>query len=326
MGIFRKPTERKVGLKVLVTGNTGSGKSVFGLSFPNTYALDSEAGLARYEGNEIGKNLLGIANTQSFKELENGIKEINKMVKSKDHGIGTLLIDSESKFYQNLQETCMTIEENKARKNGRDIMDANLSMRSWGKIRQISTKLQNMKIDLSTKGINVVSIAQVEDVKEKQGDNFVKVGEKPVANKNIEYDYDIIVNLFTEESNGLIVYKGEIKKDRTGKTKVGDILENPSYDVWEDINKTGKIVESDFQSDVEKDIIATEKEEEETLPKIENIDVLVDKIKFYSSEKEKKKEIVAYLKSKGSEKGLSKACKITDLSAEELNELIEKLK
>lgn len=326
MGIFRKPTERKVGLKVLVTGNTGSGKSVFGLSFPNTYALDSEAGLARYEGNEIGKNLLGIANTQSFKELENGIKEINKMVKSKDHGIGTLLIDSESKFYQNLQETCMTIEENKARKNGRDIMDANLSMRSWGRIRQISTKLQNMKIDLSTKGINVVSIAQVEDVKEKQGDNFVKVGEKPVANKNIEYDYDIIVNLFTEESNGLIVYKGEIKKDRTGKTKVGDILENPSYDVWEDINKTGKIVESDFQSDVEKDIIATEKEEEETLPKIENIDVLVDKIKFYSSEKEKKKEIVAYLKSKGSEKGLSKACKITDLSAEELNELIEKLK
>lgn len=326
MGIFRKPTERKVGLKVLVTGNTGSGKSVFGLSFPNTYALDSEAGLARYEGNEIGKNLLGIANTQSFKELENGIKEINKMVKSKDHGIGTLLIDSESKFYQNLQETCMTIEENKARKNGRDIMDANLSMRSWGKIRQISTKLQNMKIDLSTKGINVVSIAQVEDVKEKQGDNFVKIGEKPVANKNIEYDYDIIVNLFTEESNGLIVYKGEIKKDRTGKTKVGDILENPSYDVWEDINKTGKIVESDFQSDVEKDIIATEKEEEETLPKIENIDVLVDKIKFYSSEKEKKKEIVAYLKSKGSEKGLSKACKITDLSAEELNELIEKLK
>ena len=326
MGIFRKPTERKVGLKVLVTGNTGSGKSVFGLSFPNTYALDSEAGLARYEGNEIGKNLLGIANTQSFKELENGIKEINKMVKSKDHGIGTLLIDSESKFYQNLQETCMTIEENKARKNGRDIMDANLSMRSWGKIRQISTKLQNMKIDLSTKGINVVSIAQVEDVKEKQGDNFVKVGEKPVANKNIEYDYDIIVNLFTEESNGLIVYRGEIKKDRTGKTKVGDILENPSYDIWEDINKTGKIVESDFQSDVEKDIIATEKEEEETLPKIENIDVLVDKIKFYSSEKEKKKEIVAYLKSKGSEKGLSKACKITDLSAEELNELIEKLK
>lgn len=326
MGIFRKPTERKVGLKVLVTGNTGSGKSVFGLSFPNAYALDSEAGLARYEGNEIGKNLLGIANTQSFKELENGIKEINKMVKSKDHGIGTLLIDSESKFYQNLQETCMTIEENKARKNGRDIMDANLSMRSWGKIRQISTKLQNMKIDLSTKGINVVSIAQVEDVKEKQGDNFVKVGEKPVANKNIEYDYDIIVNLFTEESNGLIVYKGEIKKDRTGKTKVGDILENPSYDVWEDINKTGKIVESDFQSDVEKDIIATEKEEEETLPKIENIDVLVDKIKFYSSEKENKKEIVAYLKSKGSEKGLSKACKITDLSAEELNELIEKLK
>lgn len=324
MSIFRKPTERKVGLKVLVTGNTGTGKSIFGLTFPEIFAIDSEAGLARYEKNEYGKNLLGIANTQSYKQMESAIKEVNKMIKDKER-IGTFVIDSETKFYQNLQETCMTIEENKARKNGRDVMDANLSMRSWGKIRQISTKLQNMKIDLSTRGIHVVSVAQVEDVKEKQGDQFVKVGEKPSANKNIEYDYDIIINLFTEGSDEDLVYKGEIKKDRTGVTKVGQIIENPSFEIWVDETKSGKIVESNFETDVEKDIQETEKEEEDNAPKIENTSVLVDQVKSYSSDKEKKKIIVTYLKAKGADKGLAKACKITDLSADELNELLKKL-
>lgn len=320
MSLFRKPQARKVGLKVLVTGNTGSGKSVFGLSFPGVFAIDSEAGLARYEGRVYGKNILGIANTQSFKELENGIKEITKMTKDKNHGVGTVLIDSETKFYQNLQETCMTIEENKARKNGRDVMDANLSMRSWGKIRQISTKLQNMKIDLSTKGVHMVSVCQVEDVKEKQGDNFVKVGEKPVANKNIEYDYDIVINLFTKLEDGEIVYKGEIKKDRTGKTKVGDIITNPSYKIWGEELNEGEIIESNFQEDVSKDIEKVEKEENNdqvgnSEVSFQNKDRIMAEIKSKTN-KDNKPVVTTFLKEHG---------KFTELSIEKLQELLSKL-
>lgn len=318
MSLFRKPRARKIGLKVLVTGNTGSGKSLFGLTFPAIYALDSEAGLALYEEDEKGKNLLGIANTQSFKELENAIKEINKMTKDKDHGIGTMLIDSESKFYQNLQETLLTVEENRARKNGRDVLDTSISVRSWGKIKQIATKLQNMKIDLSSKGINVVSISQVEDVKEKQGDNFVKVGEKPVAAKNIEYDYDIIINLFTEEIDGTTIYKGEIKKDRTGKTQVGDIIENPTFEIWNDkANSKGEIIESNFQEDVGKDIETVESEEQKANETDEDkAKKIVEEIKAKTN-KDNKPEVVKYLKANG---------KLTELNVEQLKELLEIVK
>lgn len=318
MSLFRRPRARKIGLKVLVTGNTGSGKSLFGLTFPAIYALDSEAGLALYEEDEKGKNLLGIANTQSFKELENAIKEINKMTKDKDHGIGTMLIDSESKFYQNLQETLLTVEENRARKNGRDVLDTSISVRSWGKIKQIATKLQNMKIDLSSKGVNVVSISQVEDVKEKQGDNFVKVGEKPVAAKNIEYDYDIIINLFTEEIDGVTVYKGEIKKDRTGKTQVGDIIENPTFEIWNDkVSSKGEIIESNFQEDVNKDIETVESEEQKANETDEDkTKKIVEEIKAKTN-KDNKPEVVKYLKANG---------KLTELNIEQLKELLEIVK
>lgn len=320
MSLFRKPRARKIGLKVLVTGNTGSGKSLFGLTFPNIYALDSEAGLALYEESEKGKNLLGIANTQSFKELENAIKEISKMAQNKDNNIGTMLIDSESKIYQNILETLGAVEENRARRAGRDVLDASISIRSWGKIKQIATKLQNMKIDLSSKGVNVVSVSQVEDIKEKQGDNFVKVGEKPVAAKNIEYDYDIIINLFTDEIDGKTVYKGEIKKDRTGKTQVGDIIENPTFEIWNDkANSKGEIIESNFQEDVSKDIATVESEEQEANETDEDkAKKIVEEIKAkVNSNKDSKEAAKKYLKANG---------KLTELNIEQLKELLEIVK
>lgn len=332
MSLFRRPQARKVGLKVFVTGNTGSGKSIFGLSFPQVYAIDSEAGLARYEGREYGNNIEFIANTQSFKELEGAMKEINKITKDKNHNVGTVVIDSETKFYQNLQETCMSIEENKALKKGTDLMDVGLSIRSWGKIRQISTKLQNMKIDLSTKGVNLISIAQVEDVKEKVGDTFVKVGEKPNANKNIEYDYDIVINLFTEMADGKVVYKGEIKKDRTGKTRVGQILENPSYAIWNnEVSDKDEVIETSFQDDVAQDIEIIEKEEnidatvettistpnaatskQKETPVVDNKTKLQNEIKSKNNAQTKPK-ITAYLKEHG---------KFGELNEEQLQELL----
>lgn len=54
----------------------------------------------------------------------------------------------------------MTVEEARARKANRDELDANLSQRSWGKIKYIDNGLKNMKIRLSSKGGNILSIAQ----------------------------------------------------------------------------------------------------------------------------------------------------------------------
>ncbi|QRV11374.1 AAA family ATPase (plasmid) [Bacillus velezensis] len=259
MSFFRKPSTRKLGAKILLMGPPGCGKTQCGLSFPKIYALDSETGIAFYEGE--AENLLGIANTQDFNELNEAMDEISDMVKEDPSSIGSFMIDSETKFYQNLTDAALTLEEKKARSKGKDEMDTNISVRGWGRIKSVATRLQNLKLDLSAKGVNVISIAQSEDVKEKIGDNYIKVGEKPVMAKGAPFDYDIVIKLFVEkDTKGEFHYKGEILKDRTKVCKVGQVIDNPSYLVWKDHleGRKGERIDSNLADDAEKAITTLE--------------------------------------------------------------------
>ncbi len=196
------------GLKILVYGPTGVGKTVFGLSFPEIIAMDSEDGYAWYEGTERAKNLLGIVDSQSFDDLANLIDELDENVDD----FKTLIIDSETKIYENIQEALQEVEESRAIRKGKDVLDANLSVRSWGKIKQLSSRLQNLKLKLASQGINIVSIAQASDVmKDAGGGVRVKTGEKPDMAKKAPFDYDVVLRLFTRDNK----YFGVVEKDRT---------------------------------------------------------------------------------------------------------------
>ncbi|GEM_PF-2251012 len=303
---LRKPSTKKIGVKVLTTGNTGTGKSLFGLSFPKIAALDSEAGLALYEGTEVGENIVVIDNTMSVTDLESTFTEIEEMLEDDPNSIATLVIDSETKFYQNLQHSCLDVEERRAVSKGGDVNDTNLSVRSWGRIKQVAQRLQNLKIDLSAKGVNIISVSQVEDVKKKVGENFVKIGEKPVMPKNSEYDYDIIIDLFIEkDENGNEVYKGVIKKDRTRVTKVGDVFENPSYDIWKshlEGRKDADTISSSLTKDLDKDKKALEQEDHEKENPIDGVNVERNKElareileKSNNTTDEIKKKVITYM-------------------------------
>jgi len=257
MSMFRKPSTKQLGLKVLVMGEKGVGKSVFSLSFPKLYALDGETGMAFYEDHpQFGQNILGIANTMDFNELHSAIDEIEEIVEDDPEAVKSLVIDSETKFYQNLTDSALTVEEKKARKSGKDVMDSAVSMRGWGRIKSVAQRLQNLKIDLSAKGVNVISISQIDDIKEKKGDSFVKIGEKPVMQKGAEYDYDLVIKLYTTvDASGDVQYKGIILKDRTGVTKVGQVISDPSYNVWKpfiESRKNGDKIKSTLSADAEK--------------------------------------------------------------------------
>lgn len=273
--MFRKPSTKKLGLKVLLMGEKGVGKSVFALSFPRLYALDAETGMAFYENHpKFGQNILGIANTQDFNELQEAIDELTDMGSDE---VGTLVIDSETKFYQNLTDASLQVEEKKARKNGKDVNDSSVSMRGWGRIKAIATRLANLKIDLSAKGVNVVSISQIDDVKQKVGENFVKVGEKPVMQKGAEYDFDLVIKLFTEvDAQNNPIYKGVILKDRTGVTKVNQVIDNPSYETWRLFLESRDGADT-IKSNLAKDITKSQKALEEEDAEAEK--TVVDKLK-----------------------------------------------
>ena len=223
---IEKPGTHKKGLKILVYGDTGTGKTSFALTFPKSLILDTEDGYEWYENTEKAKNMAGIARSQSLDDLADLIDQLDR--DSSEYS--TFVIDSETKIYENLQEALLDVEERRARKKHRDELDANISQRSWGKIKQISLRLQNEKIRLASQGVNIVSVSQAADVMENSGDTMVKVGEKPDMHKKAKYDYDIKLRLFIKDGK----YYGEVEKDRTDTYSVGTVLENPSYDNWKD--------------------------------------------------------------------------------------------
>lgn len=237
-------------MKILIYGEPGSGKTVFALSFPKSIVVDSEDGYSWYEGTERTRNVVGILDSQSYDDLENLMDELDD---ANDEEFSSLIIDSETKIYENIKEALQNVEETRAARKGRDVLDANLSMRSYGKIGQLSGRLQNAKLRLASQGINIISVAQAADEMEDTGNGQrVKVGEKLNMDKRARFDYDVVIRLFTKDNK----YYGEIKKDRLEVFERGDIVENPSYQNWahrlESKDNQGEAVAKDFSKDAEK--------------------------------------------------------------------------
>ena len=236
--MFRKAQAAKIGGKFLSYGESGSGKSTFQLTFPKVACIDSETGVSHYEGREITlnngnkyNNLLMVDNTSDLDELE---EDLDYFINGDYEGeIETLSIDSETKFYNTLQVGAQEVEERRARKKGGDVDDAGISVKQWGRIKIINMKLQQAKIDLSSKGTHVVSVAQEVEIKDDDGKKVI--GYKPDMHKSVKFDYDTILRHYTKkDKDGNVTFWAEVIKDRTGVTKVGQQIENPCFDIWKD--------------------------------------------------------------------------------------------
>lgn len=306
MGLFKKVEETRSGLKVLAYGATGVGKTLYTLSFPICCAIDAEDGMAFYKGKY--PNLKYILNSTSADEVEEALDEV---VDELSGEIKTFIIDSETKIYENMQHSALNIAEKRARTKGQSVDDANISQREWGKIKLINKRIQSTKIMLASKGINVVSIAQEKEIKEKKGDNWVVVGYAPDTAKGFEYDYDIVLRLFTETDakTGIETYKAEVKKDRTQTYKKGDIIINPSYENWREIVE-GKANFAENIIDFKKDI---EKDEEKMKTEIEELEDLIET--FKKSMKKLPKEKQSKVTQKAKELKIENPLKCTDLEA-----------
>lgn len=263
--LFQKAEDTKSGLKVLAYGETGVGKSLFGLSFPRIAVVDSEDGLAWYKDNP---NLKLILNTTSADEVEEALDEIESELIDE---IDTFIVDSETKIYENMQLSGLSVAEKRARLKGQDVDDANISQREWGKIKLITKRIQSAKINLASRGKNVVSVAQEKDLKEKRGNDWITVGHIPDAGKGLSYDYDIVIRLTAnEDTDGTVKYQGKIDKDRTRVTQKGQIIDNPSFEIWREVyegKQDKKEHVKDFGADIDRDEV-TMRSELESLEKL----------------------------------------------------------
>lgn len=305
----------KAGLKVMAYGDTGSGKSFFGLTAPNSFAIDTESGLLWYEGEDIeigGKtynNLKMINTTQDLDELE---QDLDDLLEGELEGIETIIIDSVSRFHDSITLACLADAEKKAKQNGKTVDTRG----AYGVVKKITTKLQLALLTASAKGIHVIEVCQqkqIEDEKTKEKSII------PACHATVPYDMDIIlyfqtkVNKQTKETE----YFAITQKDRTGLTKKGQITQNATFDLWLDkINKRGATITSDMN--FRKDFENTSKNVEDDINKAER---LVAEIK----EQIKAKTNKADIKKKLDEKGVDiKNMVATDVKI--LNEVLEYIK
>lgn len=237
---FKKAERTKHGGKFLFYGKPGCGKTYAALTYPRIAEIDSEAGTSDYIerditiGEKTYNNLVFVDRTTDIEELEENLEAL--LDGEYDNQVDTFVIDSETKLYAAEQIGCLEVAEKQARRKGQDVSDVAVTMRGWGRIKNLNMKFQQAKIALSAKGMHVVSVAQGVDI---TNDDGKVIGIKPDMAKNIQFDYDVIILFFTKKTkdeNGAIVikYYGEVQKDRTGCTKVGDIIENVTYDIWKD--------------------------------------------------------------------------------------------
>ena len=267
---FIKAEKVKTGGKFLFFGEEGTGKSLALLTFPKIAAMDSEAGLSFYIGKDIeidGKiynNLELVDRTADLDTLE---ENLDSFLDGEFEEIETFGIDSETKFFGTMQVAAMEVEENRARRDGKDPDTQTISMQQRGRMKLINLKLQQAKISLSARGTHVVSLAQeVPKYASTSGNSMKVIGVKPDMHNSVPFDYDVIIQFFKEEQNdGSYKYYGRIIKDRTQVTKVGEVIENITYDIWkpmfdgisglktekvdysEDMKKSTKSMESDAQ-------------------------------------------------------------------------------
>ena len=259
-----------VGGKVLVFGKQGTGKSTFVGTFPNINLVDTEDGQTYYLGKN--KNIKGVMRTVSEKEVQETLDELNdeETLKTFD----TIVIDSGTKLYENMQSAAYEVAENRARKQRNkgadiDLDDINISQRDWGHIKRWNQQLATSYILFSEMGKWCVVTAHQKDEmrdatkaeKKALGVDKIKIGEIPDLAKKAEHDFDIVIQTFTEETDdGETVYKAKILKDRTGVTKRGDILENISFDIWKDnweeTKKYGVKAAINLNESIEKDVKA----------------------------------------------------------------------
>lgn len=253
--LLRKPQARKQGIKVLAYGIDGSGKSVFGLSFPEVAVIDTESKLGVYEGDaEYGKNIVAVADTSNYYDTLDVVEEVIAGNLCK-----TLMIDSETYIKEAIEVACMEIEEERAKKKGGNIDDQTISQRGWGKVKLNSNRLRLLKAQASAKGMTIISTSHKEDVMQKMGSDMVKVGEKPALRKNSQHDYDVILRFYKEKDmiTGKMKYQAEVEKDTTRTLEVGSVIENPSYELFRPyIEKNNALseVKTSYDKDIDKDI------------------------------------------------------------------------
>jgi hypothetical protein len=167
---FKKPEIKQQRLKAMFFGEMGTGKSSCACQFPNTAYIDTEdtASKKKY-AQSISDNNGQVLATGDFDEILSQVKELM----STKHDFKTLVIDSLTVPYDNLQADCERVTGNEF---GRHVTAANKKMKL----------LVNLLLRID---MNVIVTCQA---KKEYGNNMSVIGQTYSCYNRLGYMFDLV--------------------------------------------------------------------------------------------------------------------------------------
>lgn len=268
MKIKHADVKRKKSLKILLFGDSGTGKTHMALkSTPGKILIfDAENGADFFEGRE-GFDFDYVTDDDGLKT--SSIEELRKTIlylatKEGREKYETFIIDPISDIWDNIQSqrsefkdivnSRKRVEKRREAINETDLESFN--QKDWGDMKRI---YKNMMLDLKNLPQNIFLIAREKEVSISQPDgSIIKTGEYTFeAEKNTKYAVDFIVRLvYDEKANKRTAY---VVKSRAEGASKGEVVENPTFSIFDSVvNSMAGGVEPDKMSTKSENVFQNE--------------------------------------------------------------------
>lgn len=246
MAIKKANALKKKPLKILLFGDSGTGKTHFALqSTPSKVLLfDAESGSDLFEGRE-GFDFDYWTDDDGLKTAS--IKELNKAIEylATDEGrkaYSTFIVDPVSDIWDNIQAQRLEYKDEKAVERAKkynkklDLDERNetelesFNVKDWGDMKRI---YKNMMLKLKNLPQNVILIAREKEISETKPDgSIVRTGEYTFeAEKNTKYAVDFTVRLVFDDKTKKRY--AVIMKTRSNEFEKSQTIHNPTFAIFD---------------------------------------------------------------------------------------------
>lgn len=197
--LFQKANKVSRRLKMYIYGDSGTGKTVTSLHFPNPVVIDMERGTEHY-GGIFDFDVLHTTDPDKVKQA------VNQLLKDPGN-YKTLVIDPMTVFYDQLVE--QSLKKKRIRTGNSNEVLAPLDYKP------IQTDMKSFISKLVALDMNIILTAHSAVLYSNEPGDFMKaIGTKPEGYKKLPFMMDIVLELSTNKAGK---FMAKVIKDRTNK-------------------------------------------------------------------------------------------------------------
>jgi len=219
--LAKKATLDDINLKVMIWGESGSGKSRFALSSPNPLVIDLEGSTRLYASEfDFWKAEVDKANEKSNNPATLTMNVLDEITKGEYEDRKTLIIDPVTDLLDAIESSCATqYEKNIGKKI--DTLNAVQKTKWYAYRRDMARKVLNNLKDIP---MNLILVARSKNVWDQKDGKLQPIGQTYDALEIVEYLMDIVIQLEKNENGTTAI----VKKSRLGN--LPKILEVQNFD------------------------------------------------------------------------------------------------